>query len=439
MAEMERSYLVYALIVIVLLVVIALIALKFYPDIYKEIGKIANEVFGIVSEEEEETLQTAEKFVSSLQSCLSTDLVRCGCKLESRHLPEDYFMIIRNTPQGAVISLLSSEDVVIGEAKLVQGVKVGISLHAYNSRDAFFSERALSTIDNVCLFDRDIRMVGNSENVMSTEIGEDSGIFYGNSDSTYKALPELYKVSEDTVCLVTTDMAQDDIGDREIEIDDVNAVSQKEIVYPVKEITQAGRLRSSGLEAEDIDDFERLTASYLQSADSCSGDGQFDWPVNMQDVLITSCSLDAPATVYSASTYDLELPEDSEIIAQSNSEVSGSCNDCPAGEKWVELKYVKQLLVGRSIFKFRYVGLKEIKPEIISVRNLRVRSGQPIGTSSGKLKVYVTDANGKAVHPGCIFPSLVQQHYSSSCSCPGNPKYASCVMDIPTYFYNCWR
>ena len=437
MAEMERSYIVYAIIVVALMVVIALIVLKFYPETFSEVGKIANEVFDIVPEEEAKTIESMDKFISSVESCLSTEFVRCGCKLESRHLPQDYFMLIRNTAEGVSISLLSSEDAVIGSTKLIQGAKIGVLLPAYNKRDAIFSERRLDTIDSVCLFDRDIKLVGNSDDLMSTQIGEDEGIFYADSDSVFRTLPELLKQNENSVCLITTDLSQDDIGDRDIDIEDASDILQKEIVYPVNEITQSGRLRASGLEIEDIDDIGKLTAAYLQSLGSCSEGNQFQWPLDTQSYKVSSCTMETQSGNL-ASTYEIELPEGSEILAQSNSEVSGHCNDCASGQKWVELKQSRELIGGvSSIFKFKYTGLSSIKEEVTSVQGLRVRKGQPIGQSSGKVKITITDANGRALHPGCIFPSLIPSHYSEPCKCPS--RNYPCNMDYSAYFYSCWR
>ena len=440
MADMERSYIVYAIIVIVLLFVVALVILKFYPEFSKEVGKIADDVFDIVPAEETETVDSMQKLVTSVESCLSLSSTRCGCKLDSRHLPENYYIIIKNTPEGAAFSLLSKDDAVIGNSKLIPNAKMGILLPASNSRNAIFRTTIFNTIDSVCLYDKDLRIVGNSDNLMSTTIGSDAGIFYVDSDSYFKALPSLYKVNGDTICLITTDLWQDDMGGEGLEIQgDVYNIQNKELVYPVKEITQNGRLSGSGLEVEDMDDIETLTASYLQRKGYCS-DPETRWPFET-DYLVSSCSLEAPKGNF-ASTYGIDIQEGSDVLAQSNSEVSGYCDsDCQAGQKWVELKQTREFIGGvTGILKFKYSGLNFIESTVTATQGLRVRKGQPIGKSSNNIKITVTDTNGKAFHPGCIFPSLTSSSYSASCVCPGKEgSTESCNMNPVAYFYDCWR
>lgn len=440
MAEMERSYIVYAIIVIVLLGVIALVVLQFYPGILEEVGKIADETFGIIPKEEAETVESLQKLVSAVEACLSTSNVRCGCKLDSRQLPENYFIIIKNTPEGATFSLLSREDMVIGSSKRIPNAKMGILLPAYNSRNAIFSNTILNVIDGICLYDKDLRLVGNSDDVISTEIGDDEGIFYADSDSRYRALPALFKVNDNTVCLVTTDLQQDDLSENGLKIhEDVYQIQDKEIVYPAEEITKNGRLRTSGLEIDDVGDIEILAASYLQSKEYCT-ESEFRWPFEA-DFLVSSCSLEVPSGNL-ASTYTIDLQQGTDVLAQSNSEVSSYCDtDCSPGEKWVELKQTREIISGiRGIFNFKYSGLISVEETITSAQGLRVRKGQPIGKSSGKAKITITDARGKAVHPGCIFPALTSNHYTSSCACPGKDGSTEpCNMDSQSYFYNCWR
>lgn len=464
MAEMERSYIVSAIIVIALLVVIALIALSFYPDFYTEITKISNDVFGIVPEEDQKTLDAQANFVSSIESCLSTDYVRCGCKLKSRDLPENYYMMVRNTNGGVVISLLSNEDAIIGTPKLIPNAKIGIALHAYDSRKSTFSDSNVNALDGVCLFDKDIKLKGNSDNVISTAIGKEAGKFYADTDSSFRTLPELHKVSGKSVCIITTDLEQADFAEMQpFNLEVVTNVEKKELIYPVSEIVKSGRFHSGkesdfsswasdlilrlGLREiapgtadqpvfDNFEDASRLTNAYLQSAGLCSDASQYSWPVDVSSSKVSSCSLEKGSLNYAADSYVLETVSGSDVNAQANSEVSGVCADC--AEKWIELKYTRQLPVGKAYFKFRYSGLTEIKEGLIA--GVRVRKGDSIGKSSGNVKLTVTDLRNNGVDPGCLFASLTSPHYSELCSCPTGSGDLSepCSRDSNSYFRNCW-
>lgn len=101
---MEREYTIGGILVLVVIIVMVLMIYAFVPGFSDEINKIADEVFGITKQEQEEAEKIykenmAKAIFQNLYDCITTvnegKGKTCSCSLESRALPEGYEIQLR--------------------------------------------------------------------------------------------------------------------------------------------------------------------------------------------------------------------------------------------------------------------------------------------------------------------------------------------------------
>ncbi|MEA3379223.1 MAG: hypothetical protein U9Q69_06360 [Nanoarchaeota archaeon] len=228
---MEREYIIAFVIVLVVVFILGFMAVKYYPETFKEVGIIAKDVFDFGKEEKkiEQTQGNIQNLIDSLAKCQKYSAENCFCQIEKKNkLPVGYKIHLQLLSKEGQPSMqlysFSDEDKLVpvqtkNEALKLEGLKLGMAYwgHCKNCEPSKIDKQTVddASPDIFCVFSSEstgksssIVLMGDSAGDWTFPFHTTQGVPFDqlSSEPKYKNIGNIYKLDNKRYCFITSNL-----------------------------------------------------------------------------------------------------------------------------------------------------------------------------------------------------------------------------------------
>lgn len=485
--EESTSWVTYALIILVVLMVVGIMIYTFYPETFSDVSKIAEEVFkfGEDAKKNDALQMITASTIGSIFDCLEKSLDNCGCELNMEQmakLPEGYKVFMQNRVDKTeteeqkylLVAAFDVNDAPVGVASRMNNIQMRLALHAKWQESGKNMEGVLCRPMET--YEIATQTIGGQESMVVDKTFENMLIEKKNGKIVFKAgkygpyefyhegiVMQMHRIGSD-VCFVTKAIEKiENMGD---------LTDKQDMVRLVK--------FESGDSTEDTNWERDRVMEELFTIPRCEGTAGMDysitWPANVGDITgIDSCGSNSVSQNGFSRWVKINVKPDNSVISPLAYGIVTDYCDSNCGEEGKSVTiyelhsaYEKfpetNRLTGRVV---RIAGLKTIE-ETYKVRaqvtktsvtgGTVLRAGETIGTSTTALKMMETYKRNNEVEGGddwiinnlerfignrrteqeiqkavssseillCLLPKLSAEYYKGSCTTGEYDIYSEC-------------